>query len=372
MKKVMFVFGTRPEAVKVCPVIKEFQRRGNFEVVVAVTAQHREMLDGVLEHFEVIPDYDLDLMRTGQTVSYLTVRVLAEVGRLIGQEKPSLLMVHGDTTTAFASALAAFYQKVPIGHIEAGLRTGNIYSPYPEEFNRLAVGLVADIHFAPTERARANLLAEGKRSERIFVTGNTVVDALKGTVSEGFGHPLLEWAGKRRIIFLTCHRRENLGEPMRGILRAVKRAAAELEDVCVICPVHKNPAVQNIVCEELGNIDKIALCTPLDLVSCHNVMARSYAILTDSGGIQEEAAALGKPTLVLRESTERPEGVEAGVLRLVGVGEQAVFGEIMDLLGNAEIYGSMKGRPNPYGDGKASAKIAEAVEKLLYSSEFGS
>ena len=361
MKRILTVFGTRPEAVKMCPLVNELKKREGARQFVCVTAQHREMLDGVLGDFGVVPDFDLDLMRAGQTLAELTERVMRGVGEVIDRVAPDIVLVHGDTTTAFAAALAAFYKRVPIGHVEAGLRTGNVSSPFPEEFNRMAVGLVSSLHFAPTEQARSNLLREGKARGSVFVTGNTVVDALKTTVKEDYDCELLRRAGDRRLIFLTTHRRENVGEAMRGILRAVRRAVLELGDISVVCPMHKNPAVREIVQSELGGCGSVFLCEPLELEECHNVMARSYAILTDSGGIQEEAAALGVPTLVLRDTTERPEGVESGVLRLAGTDGSGVYNEIRRLLTDTELYKSMLNSPNPYGDGRASVYIADLI-----------
>ena len=361
MKKILVVFGTRPEAIKMCPVIRELRRRRELETVVCVTAQHREMLDGVLAAFGVEPDFDLDIMQRGQTLFDLTEKILRGVDEVIDRVSPHAVLVHGDTTTAFAASLAAFYKKIPIGHVEAGLRTGNIFSPFPEEFNRKAVGLVARWHFAPTARAAENLIREGNGANCVYVTGNTVVDALKTTVRNEFDHELLRLAENRRILFLTSHRRENIGAPMRGIFRAVRRALENFGDVAVIYPVHKNPAVRELAEGELGGRGRIFLCEPLGVVDCHNIMARSFAILTDSGGIQEEAAALGKPTLVLRDTTERPEGVESGVLRLVGTDECAVYEEIRRLLTDAEYYKNMTGKPNPYGDGNAAARIADVL-----------
>ena len=363
MKRILVVFGTRPEAVKMCPVVVELKGRAEVETLVCVTAQHREMLDGVLECFSVVPDFDLDLMLEGQSLAGLTARAVEGVSQVIGRCNPSAVLVHGDTTTAFAASLAAFYGGIPVGHVEAGLRTGDILSPFPEEFNRMAVGLVAKWHFAPTARARDNLLREGKSEESIFVTGNTVVDALKFTVRADFKHPVLDWACGRRLIFLTMHRRESIGAPMRETLFAVRRAVEESENAAIVCPAHKNPQVEGAVREAFANCPSALVCPPLGVADCHNILARSFAALTDSGGIQEEAAALGIPTLVLREKTERQEGVASGTLHLVGREGERVYKETRRLLEDGEAYRIMKNNPNPFGDGAAAKKVGEIVSE---------
>lgn len=363
MKRILVVFGTRPEAVKLCPVVVELKRREGVETAVCVTAQHREMLDGALGCFGVVPDFDLDLMKEGQSLSELTARAVLGVSEVIVRWAPDAVLVHGDTTTAFAASLAAFYKGVPVGHVEAGLRTGDLLSPFPEEFNRMAVGLVAKWHFAPTDRARDNLLKEGKDEKSIFVTGNTVVDALKFTVRADFCHPVLDWAKGRRLIFLTVHRRESLGEPMREMLLAVRKAVSESEDVALVCPAHKNPEVERNVRELLAPCKNALVCPPLGVADCHNILARSFAALTDSGGIQEEATALGVPTLVLRDKTERQEGVEVGTLRLVGRDGERIYKEIRRLLEDGEAYNAMKNNPNPFGDGTAAQKVGEIVSE---------
>jgi len=365
MKKISFVFGTRPEAIKLCPLINELKSRKILQTEIIVSGQHREMLDGVLDGFGVVPDVNMNLMREGQSLSDITERVLCEASRLFKDSPPSLVLVHGDTTTAFAAALAAFYQKIPIGHVEAGLRTYNLKEPFPEEFNRRLIDTVATLHFAPTESAKENLLREGFEEKNIFVTGNTGIDALKSTVKENFSHPLTDIAKKKRVLLLTAHRRENIGEPLYNIYSAVRRIAEKYRELCVICPVHKNPAVSKIAYLELGNTENIILCEPLELSVFHNLMARSYVILTDSGGIQEEAAALGVPTLVLRNVTERPEGVRAGVLRAVGCDADTVYNEFVSLYEDSERYLKTARSSEVFGTGKASEKIADILEKIL-------
>ena len=361
MKRILVVFGTRPEAVKMCPVVNELKGRAGVEVLVCVTAQHREMLDGVLAAFGVLPDFDLDLMREGQSLSWLTAQVLEGVGGVIDRCAPSAVLVHGDTATAFASALAAFYRGVPVGHVEAGLRTGDVFDPFPEEFNRRAIALVTKWHFAPTDRARDNLLREGAEERSILVTGNTVVDALKVTLKKDFSHPILDFARGKRLIFLTLHRRESLGAPMREMLSAIRKGVSEGDDVAVVCPAHKNPEVEKAVRDLLAPCSNVIVCPPLSVIDCHNILARSFAVLTDSGGIQEEATALGVPTLVLRDKTERQEGVETGALRLVGRDGERIYKEIRRLLEDGEAYRSMKSTPNPFGDGTAAKRVADAV-----------
>jgi len=361
MKRILVIFGTRPEAIKMCPLVNELKKRKSVKTYVCVSAQHREMLDSVLKCFGVIPDFDLNVMQREQTLFDLTEKIMQGVKNVIERAAPDLVLVHGDTTTAFAAALAAFYEKIPIAHVEAGLRTNDISSPFPEEFNRQAVGIMARWHFAPTAWAKNNLLAEGKPENTVFVTGNTVIDALKTTVKSDFNHPILRWSENSRLIMLTVHRRENTGEAMKQIFRAVKRICHSFPDVRIFYPVHKNPSIQELAFKELGKIPSLMLCQPLDPVDCHNLMSRCYAVLTDSGGLQEEAAAMGKPTLVLRDRTERPEGVEAGILKLVGTDEDRVYSETERLLTDENLRNSMAESPNPYGDGTASKKIADLI-----------
>lgn len=359
--KVMSVFGTRPETIKMAPLVKELESREEFDSVVCVTAQHRQMLDQVLSAFQIVPDYDLNIMRQGQTLSDITARVLKGLEEVIAEGKPHIVLVHGDTTTTFAGALAAYYARVAVGHVEAGLRTYDKYSPYPEEMNRQFVGCVADLHFAPTQLSRQNLLREGKRDETIVVTGNTAIDALKTTVREDYRDEILDWAGDSRLLVLTAHRRENLGEPMHRMFRAIRRIVEEFPDVKVVYPVHLNPLVQQAADEELGGCDRIRLIEPLEVVEFHNLLARSTLILTDSGGIQEEAPSLGKPVIVLRDTTERPEGIEAGTLKLAGTGETSIYGMVRELLTDKAAYEKMSRASNPYGDGLASSRIADAL-----------
>lgn len=361
MKKVMLVFGTRPEAIKMCPLVNELKSRENIETVVCVTGQHRQMLDQVLEIFDVVPDYDLSVMKDKQTLFDITTNILNSIKTVLAAEKPDVVLVHGDTSTTFVTALACFYLQIPVGHVEAGLRTYNIYSPYPEEFNRQAVGIISQFNFAPTEASKQNLLREGKRPESIFVTGNTVIDALKTTVREEYTHAELEWAKGSRLIFITAHRRENLGEPMHHMFRAIRRVMEEHPDVKALYPIHMNPIVRQAADEELGDFDRIHICEPVDVFDCHNIMARSYLILTDSGGIQEEAPSLGKPVLVMRDTTERPEGISAGTLKLVGTDEEKIYEEFKKLLTNVDAYNAMSRASNPYGDGLACRRIADVL-----------
>ena len=366
MIKVMTIFGTRPEAIKMAPLVKELKARKEIECIVCVTAQHRQMLDQVLETFEIKPDFDLNIMKPGQTLSDITSRALKGVEEVIREVHPDIVLVHGDTTTTFAGALAAFYNQVDIGHVEAGLRTWNKYSPYPEEMNRQMVGVMADMHFAPTENSKNSLLKEGKKPETIYVTGNTAIDALKTTVNKEYTNPIFDWLGNDRLILLTAHRRENLGEPMRHMFKAIKRIVDEFDDIKVIYPVHLNPKVRMVADEILGNDSKVKLIEPLEVIDFHNFINRSYLILTDSGGIQEEAPSLGKPVLVLRDTTERPEGIKAGTLKLAGTNEQTIYTLTKELLTNVEIYEKMSSASNPYGDGKASKRIADAIiEKYM-------
>lgn len=362
MKKVMLVFGTRPEAIKMCPLVLELRKRKEIQTVVCVTGQHRQMLDQVLTAFDVQPDYDLSIMKDRQTLFDVTVNILARIKDVLEKEKPDVVLVHGDTSTTFVTALACFYLQIPVGHVEAGLRTYDIYSPYPEEFNRQAVGIVARYNFAPTELSKQNLLREGKKPESIYVTGNTAIDALKTTVREDYSHPELEWAKGSRLIMLTAHRRENLGEPMHHMFRAIRRIVDETPDIKVIYPIHMNPVVRKAADEELGRDDRIHIIEPLEVIDFHNFLSRSYLILTDSGGIQEEAPSLGKPVLVMRDTTERPEGIAAGTLKLVGTNEETIYAEFKRLLESREAYEAMSKASNPYGDGHACERIADALE----------
>jgi len=359
----MIIFGTRPEAIKMCPLVNELKQRDFAEVLVCVTGQHREMLDQVLSVFHVKPDYDLAVMKPRQTLFDITINILNGVRSVLEQEKPDLVLVHGDTSTTFAAALACFYLRIPVGHVEAGLRTYNIYSPYPEEFNREAVSIISRYNFAPTELARQNLLQEGKNPDSIYVTGNTVIDALKTTVRKDYTHPELEWAQGSRLILITAHRRENLGKPMHQMFRAIRRVMDEHEDVKAIYPIHLNPQIRETAAEIFGDNDRIHIIEPLDVLDFHNFMDRCYFVLTDSGGVQEEAPSLGKPVLVMRDTTERPEGVKAGTLRLVGTQEENIYREFSRLLTEQQEYQAMSRAVNPYGDGHACERIANILEK---------
>jgi len=361
MKKIMLVFGTRPEAIKMCPLVNELKARKNIQTIVCVTGQHRQMLDQVLETFAVVPDYDLSIMKDKQTLFDITTNILERIKVVLEEVQPDVVLVHGDTSTTFATALACFYLQFPVGHVEAGLRTYDIYSPYPEEFNRQAVGIIARYHFAPTDLSRNNLLREGKKPETIFVTGNTAIDALKTTVRPDYTHPELDWADGSRVIVITAHRRENLGEPMHYMFRAIRRIMEEHPDVKAIYPIHMNPLVRATADAELSGCDRIRIIEPLDVLDFHNFLAQSYMILTDSGGIQEEAPSLGKPVLVMRDTTERPEGVKAGTLKLVGTDETVIYNNFKLLLENADEYNKMSGASNPYGDGFASKRIADIL-----------
>ncbi len=363
MKKVLVVFGTRPEAIKMCPLVLELKKSAKLKVLVCVSGQHKEMLNQVLEIFDVRPDYDMSIMKRGQDLTDVTVEILTAMREILDKEKPDIMLVHGDTSTAFASSLAAFYKQITVGHVEAGLRTYNIWSPYPEEFNRQAIGLTSEFHFAPTEISKTVLIKENKNPDRIYVTGNTGIDALAYTVRDDFVHPEFDWVGDDRLILLTAHRRENLGEPMREMFRAIRRIIEEFKDVKVIYPVHLNPKVRQVADEELGECDRIRMIEPLDVVEFHNFMKRSFLIMSDSGGIQEEAPALGKPVLVMRDTTERPEGVEAGTLKLVGTKEEDVYYECRLLLTDNNIYQKMSEAKNPYGDGHASERIRKVLEE---------
>lgn len=362
MKKVMLVFGTRPEAIKMCPLVKELKTRKEIETIVCVTGQHREMLEQVLNDFNVVPDYDLDIMKQKQTLFDITQNILSKVQSVLEEVKPDVVLVHGDTSTTFVTSLAAFYLQIPVGHVEAGLRTYNIYSPFPEEFNRQATGLIAKYHFAPTEAAKNNLVKEGKNPDDIYITGNTAIDALKTTIKPDYFHEQLEWAKDSRLIMLTAHRRENLGKPLENMFRAIKRIVDEHDDIKVIYPIHMNPAVRNTAKNILGDHERIRIIEPLDVLDFHNFLNASYLILTDSGGIQEEAPSLGKPVLVMRDTTERPEGIKAGTLKLVGTEEESVYINFKNLIEDKELYNKMSNASNPYGDGFASKRIADILE----------
>ena len=362
MKKIMLVFGTRPEAIKMCPLVLELKSRQNIHTVVCVTGQHRQMLDQVLKAFGVVPDYDLSIMKDRQTLFDVTTNILNSIKNVLVSEKPDVVLVHGDTSTTFVTALACFYLQIPVGHVEAGLRTYNIYSPYPEEFNRQAVGIISAYNFAPTEQSKANLLREGKAENTIFVTGNTAIDALKTTVRPDYTHPELEWAKDSRLILITAHRRENLGEPMENMFRAIRRCMNEHPDLKAIYPIHMNPAVRQTADKILSGEERIRIIEPLEVLDFHNFLNRAYLVLTDSGGIQEEAPSLGKPVLVMRDTTERPEGIAAGTLKLVGTDEETIYRNFKLLLENEEEYRRMSNASNPYGDGFASKRIADILE----------
>lgn len=366
MKKVMLVFGTRPEAIKMAPIIRELKSRKGIETIVCVTAQHRQMLDQVLGVFDIVPDYDLNIMKQSQTLSYITSEVLTRINEIIEKEKPDYMVVHGDTTTTFTAALAAFYNQVKIAHVEAGLRTYNKYSPYPEEINRQMVGLVADLNFCPTNMTRDNLVKEGKDEKTIYVTGNTAIDTLKYTLSEVYNNSHTEWLGQDRLILLTAHRRENLGQPMARIFAAIRELLDLYEDIKIIYPVHKNPKILELANDAFKGCDRIRLIEPLDVVSFHNLINRSYMVMTDSGGIQEEAPSMDKPVLVLRDETERKEGLEAGTLLLVGTDKKKIIESASRLLDDEDLYKKMASAQNPYGDGKASQRIVDVIERGIF------
>jgi UDP-N-acetylglucosamine 2-epimerase (non-hydrolysing) len=362
MKKVMIVFGTRPEAIKMCPLVNELKQRRNVEVVVCVSGQHRQMLQQVLDIFHVVPDYDLSIMKDNQTLFDITTSILSGVKSILEKVAPDIVLVHGDTTTTFVTALACFYMQIPVGHVEAGLRTYNICSPYPEEFNRQAVGIISKFNFAPTELAKQNLLREGKAPNSIFVTGNTAIDALKTTVKLDYTHKYLDWSSDSRLIMITAHRRENLGQPMKSMFKAIRRIVDEYPDIKAIYPIHMNPVVREAASEILSDCDRIKIIEPLDVVDFHNFLNRSYLVLTDSGGIQEEAPSLGKPVLVMRDTTERPEGIAAGTLKLVGTDETKIYDNFKFLLNDKNEYNKMSHASNPYGDGLSSIRIADILE----------
>ncbi|WP_226036301.1 non-hydrolyzing UDP-N-acetylglucosamine 2-epimerase [Aquibacillus saliphilus] len=368
--KVMAIFGTRPEAIKMAPLVLELKKRPEqFEVIVTVTAQHREMLDQVLDIFGITPDFDLNIMKSRQTLAQITTRALEGLDLVMQETKPDIVLVHGDTTTTFAASLAAYYNQISVGHVEAGLRTWNKYSPYPEEMNRQLTGVVADLHFSPTTQSKQNLIEENKREDRIFVTGNTAIDALKTTVNQDYSSQVLDGIGNKRLVLMTAHRRENLGQNMKQMFRAIKRLVETHDDIHVVYPVHLNPAVQETANEILGNDDRIQLIEPLGVVDFHNFASRAYLILTDSGGVQEEAPSLGVPVLVLRDTTERPEGINAGTLKLAGTEEDNIFNLAHELLSDKEAHQKMSKASNPYGDGQASARIADAIRYFFDQTE---
>lgn len=365
MKRIMLVFGTRPEAIKMCPLVNELKSRNGVETLVCVTGQHRQMLDMVLKVFNVVPDYDLSIMGDRQTLFDITTNILLLIKEVLERTRPDVVLVHGDTSTTFVTALACYYLQIPVGHVEAGLRTYNIYSPYPEEFNREAVGIISQYNFAPTELSKENLLREGKKPETIFVTGNTAIDALKITVCDSYSHPELKWAEDSRLIMITAHRRENLGEPMKHMFRAIRRVIDEHSNVKAIYPIHMNPVVREIANSILGDDDRVHIIEPLDVLDFHNFLSKSFIILTDSGGIQEEAPSLGKPVLVMRDTTERLEGIKAGTLKLVGTDEDTIYSEFSRLLTDHVAYESMSQASNPYGDGHACERIADILMREL-------
>ncbi|MBR3301544.1 MAG: UDP-N-acetylglucosamine 2-epimerase (non-hydrolyzing) [Firmicutes bacterium] len=366
MKTVLLVFGTRPEAIKMCPLVNELKKRSGIKTVVCVTGQHRQMLDQVLATFNVVPDHDLSIMKDKQTLFDITAGILERIKDVLEKVSPDVVLVHGDTSTTFVTALACFYLKIPVGHVEAGLRTYNIYSPYPEEFNRQAVGIISRYNFAPTKLAAENLIREGKDPDSIYITGNTVIDAMQHTVKADYTHPELEWVGDNKLIFITAHRRENLGEPMHHMFRAIRRVLDEHEDCRAVYPIHMNPLVRQAAAEELGGCDRIHIIEPIEVFDCHNFEARSFLCLTDSGGIQEECPSYGVPVLVMRDTTERPEGVAAGTLKLVGTGEENIYRAFTELIEDPDSYKKMSQACNPYGDGHACKRIADILETGRY------
>ncbi|MCM2137935.1 non-hydrolyzing UDP-N-acetylglucosamine 2-epimerase [Vagococcus fluvialis] len=365
MKKVMLIFGTRPEAIKMGPLVKELEKHHDIETIVCVTGQHREMLDQVLSIFDIVPQYDLEIMKHKQDLFDVTINILEKLKPVLEKEKPDMVLVHGDTSTTYAAGLASFYLRIPVGHVEAGLRTHNIYSPYPEEFNRQSVGLFSALNFAPTKKAAQNLLDEGKTASSIYVTGNTAIDALKTTVREDYTSPIIEWANDSKLIVLTAHRRENYGEPMRHMFQAIKRIVDEHEDIKVVYPIHMNPMIKELADEIFTETKRVKIIPPMEVVDFHNLLAKSHIILTDSGGIQEEAPSLGKPVLVMRDTTERPEGIEAGTLKLVGTEEEVIYEHFKELLENKVLYKEMSEASNPYGDGTASEQIVTILKEKL-------
>lgn len=366
MKKIMLVFGTRPEAIKMCPLVNELKSRKGLQVIVCVTGQHRQMLDQVLTTFNVVPDYDLSIMKQGQTLFDITTGILEKIQKIVEEVEPDVVLVHGDTSTTFVTALACFYLRIPVGHVEAGLRTYNIYSPYPEEFNRQAVGIISQYNFAPTQLAAEHLIKEGKDPKTIYITGNTVIDAMQHTVKDDYTHPELEWVEDGKLIFITAHRRENLGEPMHHMFRAIRRVLDEHPECKAVYPIHMNPVVRQAAEEELSDCNQIHIIDPIEVFDCHNFEARCHLCLTDSGGIQEECPSFGKPVLVMRDTTERPEGVAAGTLRLVGTDEETIYQNFKELLENQEAYDAMAHACNPYGDGHACKRIADILEFGTY------
>lgn len=365
MKKVMLIFGTRPEAIKIGPLVKELEKHHDIETIVCVTGQHREMLDQVLSIFDIVPQYDLEIMKHKQDLFDVTINILEKLKPVLEKENPDMVLVHGDTSTTYAAGLASFYLRIPVGHVEAGLRTHNIYSPYPEEFNRQSVGLFSALNFAPTKKAAQNLLDEGKTASSIYVTGNTAIDALKTTVREDYTSPIIEWANDSKLIVLTAHRRENYGEPMRHMFQAIKRIVDEHEDIKVVYPIHMNPMIKELADEIFTETKRVKIIPPMEVVDFHNLLAKSHIILTDSGGIQEEAPSLGKPVLVMRDTTERPEGIEAGTLKLVGTDEEVIYEHFKELLENQLLYKEMSEASNPYGDGTASEQIVTILKEKL-------
>ena len=366
MKKIMLVFGTRPEAIKMCPLVNELKKRPSIQTLVCVTAQHRQMLDQVLDTFGIVPDYDLNIMKDRQTLFDITTGVLNGMKEVLEKENPDVVLVHGDTSTTFVTALACYYLRIPVGHVEAGLRTYNIYSPFPEEFNRECVSIISAYNFAPTPLSRENLLNEGRRAEDIYVTGNTVIDAMQHTVKEDYTHPELDWVGNDKLIFITAHRRENLGEPMHHMFRAIRRVLDEHPECKAVYPIHMNPVVREAADAEFGDCKQIHIIEPIEVFDCHNFEARAFLCLTDSGGIQEECPSYGVPVLVMRDTTERPEGVEAGTLKLVGTDEDTIYNTFKMLLEDRETYNKMSQACNPYGDGHACERIADILEGKDY------